>query len=65
MPDFIAALAAAALFCGAMPVLNGLTRLVLHLHWAPADLGENGFLQYGLALALAGLLWRRTTRRPA
>lgn len=65
MPDFVATLAAAALFCGGVLILNGLTRLALHLHLAPYDLAENGLLQYGLALGLAGLFWRRAVRGPA
>jgi hypothetical protein len=32
---------------------------------APYDLAENGLLQYGLALGLAGLFWRRAVRGPA
>ncbi|MBY0257952.1 hypothetical protein [Methylobacterium sp.] len=64
MPDFVATLAAAALFCGGVLILNGLTRLALHLHLAPADLAENGLLQYGLALGLAGLFWRLAARDP-
>ncbi|MCJ2047091.1 hypothetical protein MKK58_21495 [Methylobacterium sp. J-078] len=63
MPDFVATLAAAALFCGGVLILNGLTRLALHLHLAPFDLAENGLLQYGLALGLAGLFWRRAARK--
>ncbi len=62
MPDFVAALAAAALFCAGVLILNALTRLLLVLHVAPADLAENGFAQYGLALALSGLAWRRAVR---
>lgn len=65
MPDFIAALVAAAIFCAGLILLNGLTRLALQMHVAPADLAENGLLQYGLAAALAGSTWRRSLRRPA
>jgi hypothetical protein len=65
MPDFIALLAASALFCGALITLNGLTRLLLQVHGSVGDLSENGFAQYGLALAVAGLAWRRATRRKA
>ncbi|KQO67349.1 hypothetical protein [Methylobacterium sp. Leaf89] len=65
MPDFIAILAASALFCGTVIVLNGLTRLLIQMHGPIGDLAENGFAQYGLALALAGLVWRRVVRRNA
>ncbi|MBX9933158.1 MAG: hypothetical protein K2Y56_16745 [Methylobacterium sp.] len=62
MPDFIAALVSAILFCVAVILLNGATRLVIALGMAPADLAENGFVQYGLALAVAVIFWRRATR---
>jgi hypothetical protein len=65
MPDFIAFLAASALFCAAVIVLNGLTRLLLQLSGSFGDLAENGFAQYGLALAVACLVWRRAIRRNA
>ncbi|MCJ2037132.1 hypothetical protein [Methylobacterium sp. J-068] len=64
MPDFITGLAAAALFCAGILIFNGLTRLALQLNVAPLDLAENGFVQYGLALALSGALWRRHARAP-
>jgi hypothetical protein len=65
MPVFVISLAAATLFCLSVTLLNGMTRLVLRLHLAPLDLAENGFLQYGLALALAVALWRKAARRSA
>jgi hypothetical protein len=65
MPDFVAALASAAAFCLAVILSNAATRLAIDLHIAPADLGENGPVQYGLALLLAHLAWRRMTRRRA
>lgn len=64
MPDFVAALVAAAIFCGGLILLNGLTRMIMPLSIAPADLAENGLLQYGAALALAGATWRRALGRP-
>lgn len=64
MPDFVAALVAAAIFCAGLIVLNALTRLAMQLQIAPSDLAENGFLQYGGALALAGSTWRRAQARP-
>ncbi|MDB5646281.1 hypothetical protein [Methylobacterium sp.] len=65
MPVFVAALVAATVFCTSVLVLNGLTLLALRLHLAPADMGENGLAQYGLALVAAGFLWRRAGRRNA
>ncbi len=63
MPDFVAALLAAASFCAAVIVLNGLTRIAHHMQVAPVDLAENGLLQFGLALALAGSTWRHAIAR--
>lgn len=65
MPDFVAALVSAAIFCAGLILLNGLTRLAMQVQIAPADLAENGLLQYGVALALAGATWRRALRRPS
>lgn len=65
MPDFVAALVAAAIFCAGLILLNGLTRMAMQWQIAPADLAENGLLQYGAALALAGAAWRRAVRRAA
>ncbi|WP_336488566.1 hypothetical protein [Methylobacterium nigriterrae] len=59
MPDFVAALAAAAAFCAGLIALNAVTRLALHWQLGPADLGENGFLQIGGALILARATYRR------
>lgn len=59
MPDFVAALLAATAFCIALLVLNALTRLLIQVHLAPHDLAENGFLQFGGALALARVAYRR------
>ncbi|KQO52159.1 hypothetical protein ACYQR9_13175 [Methylobacterium sp. CM6241] len=59
MPDFVAALITAAVFCAGLILLNALTRWAIQTQIAPADLAENGMLQYGLALALAGFTWRR------
>ena len=63
MPEFVATLLAAAAFCLALLVLNALTRLLLHAHLAPPDLGESGFLQIGGALALARVAYRRAPQR--
>ena len=59
MPDFVSALLAAAAFCVALFALNALTRLLIQAHLAPHDLAENGFLQFGGALALARVAYRR------
>ncbi|GEP05083.1 hypothetical protein [Methylobacterium oxalidis] len=59
MPDFVAALAAAAVFCLSLIVLNALTRLALLWQVAPHDLAENGFLQLGGAVILARAAYRR------
>lgn len=64
MPDFVAAALASAVFCLAVIALNALTRLALQTHLALDGLAENGFLQYGGALALAGSTYRRATRVP-
>ncbi|KAB1076300.1 hypothetical protein [Methylobacterium planeticum] len=66
MPDFVAALAASAAFCVGLIALNALTRLLLHWHFAPPDLAENGFVQVGGALVLARAAYRRAPgrRRP-
>lgn len=63
MPDFVAALLASAAFCLALMALNALTRLLIHWHAAPHALAENGFLQVGVALALARLAYKRAPRR--
>jgi hypothetical protein len=63
MPDFVAALAAAAAFCVGLIALNAMTRLILHWPGAPPDLAENGFLQIGGALVLARLAYRRAPGR--
>lgn len=59
MPDFVAALLAAAAFCIVLVALNALTRLLIHWHLAPHGLAENGFVQFGGALALARIAYRR------
>ncbi|CAA2139662.1 MULTISPECIES: hypothetical protein [Methylobacterium] len=64
MPDFVAALITAAAFCAGLILLNVLTRWAIQAQIAPADLAENGLLQYGLALALAGCTWRRALATP-
>ena len=64
MPDFVAALITAAAFCAGLILLNVLTRWALQAQIAPADLAENGLLQYGLAIALAGFTWRRALATP-
>ncbi|WP_018044403.1 hypothetical protein [Methylobacterium sp. 88A] len=64
MPDFVAALITAAAFCAGLILLNVLTRWAIQAQIAPADLAENGLLQYGLAIALAGLTWRRALATP-
>jgi hypothetical protein len=62
MPDFLATLLAALVFCLGLIALNALTRLALQWQVAPMDLAENGMLQYGLAVAAAATVWRRTVR---
>ncbi|MDO9425997.1 MAG: hypothetical protein Q7T93_04125 [Methylobacterium sp.] len=62
MPDFVATLVASLIFCLGLMLLNAGTRLALQWYAAPADLAENGMLQYGLALAAAATVWRRTVR---
>ena len=62
MPDFVAALITAAVFCAGLILLNALTCWAIQTQIAPADLAENGMLQYGLALAAAATVWRRTVR---
>lgn len=62
MPDFVAALFAATLFCLALLALNALTRLALQAHLAPDGFAEGGFLQYGGALVVAGAAYRRAVR---
>ncbi|WP_027172886.1 hypothetical protein [Methylobacterium sp. 10] len=64
MPDFVAALITAAAFCAGLMLLNVLTRWALQAQIAPTDLAENGLLQYGLALVLAGFTWRRALSTP-
>lgn len=64
MPDFVAASLASAVFCLAIIALNAVTRLALQTPLAPDGLAENGFLQYGGALALAGTTYRRASRLP-
>ncbi|GJD38507.1 hypothetical protein [Methylobacterium bullatum] len=64
MPDFVAALITAAAFCAGLILLNVLTRWAIQAQIAPADLAENGLLQYGLALALAGCTWQRALATP-
>ena len=63
MPDFVAALLAAAAFCIALPALNALTRLLIQSHLAPDQLAENGLLQVGGALVLARVAYSRTPVR--
>ena len=63
MPDFVAALLAAAAFCLVLLALNALTRLLLHWHVAPSELAENGLLQVGGAVALARVAYRRAPIR--
>ena len=62
MPDFLATLLAVLVFCLGLIALNALTRLALQWQVAPMDLAENGMLQYGLAVAAAATVWRRTVR---
>lgn len=63
MPDFVATLLSAAAFCLALVALNALTRLLVQWQLAPTELAPNGFLQYGGALALAHVAYRRTPVR--
>lgn len=65
MPDFVASLAAAAVFCLALIALDALTRFALQWHIAPEGLGEPGFLQIGGALALAHVTYRRAVQNQA
>lgn len=59
MPDFIAALITAAVFCAGVIVLNALTRFAIQMQIAPSDLAEGGLVQYGAALVIARSTWRR------
>lgn len=63
MPDFVAALLAAAAFCIVLVALNALTRLLIQAHLAPHALAENGVLQFGGALVLARVTYRRAPAR--
>ncbi|GJE60338.1 hypothetical protein MPOCJGCO_2449 [Methylobacterium trifolii] len=63
MPDFVVALLTATAFCLAVIALNALTRLAIQWHLAPHDLAENGFVQYGGALALARVAQSRIPAR--
>ena len=56
MPDFIAALTAAVVFCLGLSVLNQLTDLIVP--FAPFELDQNGLPQIGGALLLASFAWR-------
>ncbi|WP_163579812.1 hypothetical protein, partial [Klebsiella pneumoniae] len=58
MPDFVAALFAAAAFCMGVIAFNALTRAVVQMQIAPSDLGENGLAQFGGALLLARVAYR-------
>ncbi|WP_375464491.1 hypothetical protein [uncultured Methylobacterium sp.] len=63
MPDFVAALLAAAAFCITLVALNALTRLLIQGHVAPQDLAENGFVQFGGAVVAARAAYRRAPGR--
>lgn len=63
MPEFVASLLAAAVFCLTLLALNALTRILIQTHLAPSDLGESGFLQVGGALLLARAAYRRAPHR--
>lgn len=63
MPDFVAALLSAIAFCIALVVLNALTRCLVQWQLAPPALSENGLLQFGGALALARVAYRRAPSR--
>lgn len=63
MPEFVASLLAAAVFCLALLALNALTRVLIQAHVAPSDLGESGFIQIGGALLLARVAYRRAPVR--
>lgn len=63
MPDFVAALVSAVAFCVALVALNALTRCLVQWHLAPHALSENGILQFGGALALARVAYRRAPTR--
>lgn len=63
MPDFIVALIASIVFCLGVVTLNALTELAIGLKVAPANLAENGLLQYGLALVVAYVVWQWAVRR--
>ena len=63
MPDFVAALLAAAAFCLVLAILNALTRGLIAWHLAPSELAENGLLQVGSAVALARVAYKRAPIR--
>ncbi|MGU3540365.1 hypothetical protein [Methylobacterium sp. A54F] len=63
MPDFVASLGAAAVFCLALIALNALTRLAVQWQLGPHEFAENGLLQFGGALVLARAAYRRGTGR--
>ncbi|WP_443136629.1 hypothetical protein [Methylobacterium sp. Leaf399] len=63
LPNFVAVLISVLAFTLGVVVLNGLTRLAMAAGMAPADLAENGFLQYGGALLAAHAIRRLTARR--
>jgi hypothetical protein len=63
MPDFVAALLSTIAFCVALVALNALTRCLAQWHLAPHALSENGLLQFGGALAVARIAYRRAPGR--
>ncbi len=63
MPEFVATLLATAAFCATLLLLNALTRCLLQAHLGPHELCENGFVQYGGALLVARVAYRRVPVR--
>ena len=63
MPDFVATLVAATLFCTGLIVLNALTRVAQHAFALGID--ENGLPQLAGAALLAGWAWSRLRQNQA
>ena len=63
MPEFTATLLATAAFCVTLLLLNAATRGLLQIHLGPQGLCEDGFVQYGCALAAARATYRRAPVR--
>lgn len=63
MPEFTATLLATAAFCATLLLLNAATRWLLQVHLGPQGLCENSFVQYGSALVVARVTYRRSPVR--